>query len=98
MITVSVSQLVDAIMDADVYSSPTMNGGTDYLYNSLYKRLSRGEEVRLSELDYNSFELDDIDSMRELYSDVLESNENKAGSLAHTLWGLKPVTTAAAFV
>jgi len=97
MITVSVTQLVDAIMEADVYSLPNMSSGTDYLYNSLYKRLSSGEDVRLSEIDYNSFELDDINSMRKKY-DTLVTHKSKADSIANTLRELSPVVTAAAFV
>jgi len=97
MITVSVTQLIDAIMEADVYSLPSMSNGTDYLYNSLYKRLSSGEDVRLSEIDYNSFELDDISSMRKRH-DTLVTHESKADSIANTLRGLSPVVTAAAFV
>ena len=98
MITVSVKQLVDSIMEADVYKFPDMNEGTGYLYNNLYKRISNGEDVRLSQINYNAFELDDIDSMRDLYSDVLERNEYKTDSLARTLRGLSPAATAPAFV
>jgi len=98
MVTVSVKQLIEAIEDADVYKFPDMTEGTDYLYNGLYKRLSYGENVRLSEIDYDSFELDDIDTMREIYTDVLECNEIKTNSLAHTLRNMTPAVAAAAFV
>ena len=98
MITVSVSQLLSAIEDAEVFQFPSISAGADYLYNSLYRRLSQGEEARLSEIDYNAFGLDDIDTVRELYSDVLDSNESRAERLASTLRGLPPVVTATAFV
>lgn len=67
MVTVSVKQLLESIEEADVFKLPDMNAGTGYIYNSLYRRLTHGEDVRLSEIDYNAFGLDDIDTMRELY-------------------------------
>ena len=98
MVTVSVKQLISAIEEAGVYKPPDMTTGTEYIYNSLYRLLTRGEKVRLSEIDYSSFDLDDIDSMREIYSDVLEPNEHKADMLTRTLRGISPAVTAAAFV
>lgn len=98
MITVSVKQLMGAIEEADAFKLPDMSEGTDYLYNRLYKRLLHGEDVRLSEIDYRRFELDDVEIMRDLYADVLEPNENKAGAMARTLRSLQPVAAAAAFI
>ena len=98
MITVNVGQLVAAIEEADVFKLPGMSTGAEYIYNSLYRRLTQGENVKLSEIDYNSFELGDIDSMREIYFGVLEANEDKANTLAQILRGIPPVVTSAAFV
>jgi hypothetical protein len=98
MITVSIEQLVSAIEDAGFYTLPDMTEGAEYLYSSLYRRLSFGESVRLSEISYDSFELDDVDSMREIYTNNLEANEYKSSGITHTLRGLTPVTAAAAFV
>ena len=98
MITVSIKQLAEAIEEAGAYKLPDMNDGTDYVYNNLYRRLSGSENVRLSEIDYDRFELDDIDSMRELYSNVLEADEYKTDTLAHTLQEMTPTMVAAAFV
>ena len=98
MITVSVKQLLESIEDADVFSFPTMSEGTEYIYNNLYKRILHGDEVRLSQVNWDRFELCDIDSMRGLYSNVLETNEYKADSLANSLQKISPVVTTAAFV
>jgi 2-hydroxy-3-keto-5-methylthiopentenyl-1-phosphate phosphatase len=98
MITVSIKELVSAIEEADVFQFPSMSAGAEYIYNSLYGRLTRVEDVRLSEIDYNAFELDDIDTMRNLYSDVLEVNERRVDTLTSALRGIPPIVTAAAFV
>ena len=98
MITVNVSTLISAIEEAGAFSIPDMSAGTDYLYNYLYKRLSYGDDVHLSEINFYNFELDDVDSMRAIYSDVLETNEQKTEMLARSLRELKPATVAAAFI
>lgn len=98
MITVSVRQLVDAIEEADAFKLPEMSAGEEYIYNDLYKRLSYGENVKLSEIDYNRFELDDIDSIRDIYFNILEANENKADRITYTLHEISPTVAAATFV
>ena len=98
MITVSVKQLLEAIEESDAFKLPDMNAGANYIYNNLYGRLSRGEDLKLSQINWSSFELDDINTMRELYSESIEQDEYKADAMAHTLHGLSPVVTAAAFV
>ena len=98
MITVNVSQLMSAIEEAGAFEIPDMSEGTDYLYNKLYRRLSYGDDVRLSEINFYNFELEDVDSMRNIYSDVLEANEYKSETLARSLRELKPATVAAAYV
>ena len=98
MITVNVSQLMSAIEEAGAFEIPDMSSGTDYLYNKLYKRLSYGDDVRLSEINFYNFELEDVDSMRNIYSAVLEANEYKSETIARSLRELKPATVAAAYV
>ncbi len=91
MITVSTRKLVSAIEEADVFHLPDRNEGTRYIYDEIYKRLSNGIEVRLSKINFSSFELDDIDAMRDLYFDILETNENKAKELTHILQNIPPI-------
>ena len=98
MITVSVKQLVSAIAGADTFKLLDMNKGVDYLYNNLYMRLSQGEEVKLPEINFSGFEIDDVDAMRDVYFNVLEANENKVDTLVSTLRSIPPVVTSAAFV
>ena len=98
MITVSVSQLMSAIEEADAFKIPDMSEGTDYLYNKIYMRLSFGEDVRLSEINFYNFELNDVDNIRKLHSDVLEANEQKSEALVQSLRGLKPATVTAVYV
>jgi hypothetical protein len=98
MITVSVKQLVSAIEEADVFHLPDMTEGTRYLYDDIYRKLSGGNDVRLSELDFDRFELDDIESMRSLYSHTLEANDSKCEQLSRSLRGISPVAALSAFV
>ena len=98
MITVNIKQLLFAIEEADAFKLPDMSAGAEYIYNELYGRLSRDEDLRLSQINWESFELDDINTMRDLYSESIGQDEYKTAAMAHTLHGLSPVVTAATFV
>ena len=98
MITVNVSQLVDAIKEADVYRLPDMNEGTGYLYKNLYKRLTSGGDVTLSSLDFDAFDSEDIDSISDLHSNVFERDHYAANGIMSTLRNAAPVPRAVAYV
>ena len=97
MITVSTRQLVSAIEEAEAFRLPDMNEGASYLYHDLYKRLSEGMDLRLSEIDFDCFDLEDIDFIRELHSG-LEENESKAHTLTRALQDIPPAASTASFV
>ena len=98
MVTVDVKRLVSAIGEAEMFKLPGMNEGTRYLYDELYRPLSEGMERRLSEINFESFELDDVDSMRDIYCKILEENGRRADALARTLWDIPPIAAVSAFV
>lgn len=98
MITVSTKNLVAAIREADGFKLPDMNKGTGYLYNDIYRRLTRGEDVRLSEIDFDAFEADDLDSLNDLHSDVFERNYYAANSISSALRTIVPVCKAVGYV
>jgi hypothetical protein len=98
MITVSIKNLVSAIAEADVFKLPDMNEGTAYLYDGIYNKLSRNMEIRLSDIDYDAFEPEDIDSINRLYTDVFEKNACSAGNIMSTLRQVTPVHKAVAYV
>lgn len=98
MISVSTKALLSAIEEAEEFSLPEMNEGTKYLYDELYGKASRGMELHLSEIEFDRFELDDVDMMRDLYSEVLEDNERKASNITQRLANIPPAAAAAEFV
>lgn len=98
MISVSTTALLSAIEEAEEFSLPEMNDGTKYLYDELYGKVSRGMDLHLSEIEFDRFELDDLDTMRDLYSDTLEANERKADALSHDFAKIPPAACAAKFV
>jgi len=98
MITVSIKDFVEAIRETDTYTLPEMDEGTAYLYNSVYRRMSGGHDVRLSELNFDAFEQADVDSIRDLFSNVFEQNHYTAGGISSTLHSLAPVCKAVGYV
>ena len=98
MITVNVKQLVDAIRESDSYKIPDMNEGVGYLYSNLYERLYEGEDVTLSSLDFDAFEQGDINTLRDLHTNIFELNCHMAGSIMYTLKRVAPVSKAVNYV
>lgn len=98
MITVSVKNLVEAIQEADAFKMPDMNEGTAYLYDTIYNNLSRDMDVKLSEIDFDAFEAEDINFLNDLHSDVFERNYCAANGIMTTLQQLHPVCKAVGYV
>lgn len=98
MITVSTKRLVSAIEEAESFKMPDMNEGTAYLYNTIYSRLSQNIDVRLSDIDFDAFEAEDIDVLNDLHSDVFETNHCSANGIISTLRQVAPVSKAVGYV
>jgi len=90
MISLNIKQLAEAIRETNELRLPDMTAGTEYLYNRLYRKLSLGEDVRLSELDFNAFTDDDINSLSDLHMNIFEKNEHKANGIASELHRINP--------
>ena len=90
MITVNVKKLKEALVKVNEFRLPEMTAGTEYLYDRLYRKLSLDKDVRLSELDFNAFTDDDVDSLSDLYTNVFERNEDKANGITSELRRIKP--------
>jgi uncharacterized membrane protein len=98
MLTVSIRGLTEAIREADAFALPEMNAGTGYLYETVYRRMSKGHDVRLSELDFDAFEPEDIELFSDLYDDVFERNCCSADGIAGTLRAVAPVCNTVGYV
>ena len=98
MVIVDVKKLVEAIEEADAFDMPFMTQRSEYLYENLYLRLAREETVSLSEINFGSFELEDLDILHELHTNVLDVNESKADMLVRSLQALASAATAAVYV
>lgn len=98
MTMVSVKQLMSAIEEAEPFQMPEMNAGTHYLYDELYTRLTSGKQVQLSRIRFDRFELEDINFLRNLHSDTLEANVEKAEALARAVQDMPPVPGVSVFV
>lgn len=98
MITVNVKQLFEAIEEADVFSLPEMNTGTEYLYNNIYSHLFNGNDVTLSSLNFDAFASEDIDSLNGLHTDIFERNTYAANGIISTLRNTTPVSKSMVYV
>ena len=90
MITVNIAHLTQAVRDADSFTLPNMNSGTQYLYEIMYSRLTSGETVRLSEIDFRNFEYDDISAINSLHENVFGVSEAAADHITTELRKIPP--------
>jgi len=98
MITVSVKQLVSAIEEAEAFKLPDMSAGTQYLHESVYKLLSQNMGVKLSEIDFDAFDSEDIGSLCSLYSEVYERNGRLSRGIMYALQEAAPVCKAVGYL
>ena len=98
MLQVNLTHLKTAIDNANVFTLPEMDEGTEYLFVNIYLPLSRNETVTLSALDFDSFEADDIASFSDLYENVLEKNGYQAEGIMNTLRRVDSVCRGVAYV
>ena len=98
MITVSISHLTQAVKEADSFALPNMNYGTKYLYEIMYSRLASGETVRLSEIDFGSFEYGDISAINSLHENVFYPNEAAADHITTELRKISPAFNPVVYV
>jgi hypothetical protein len=75
-----------------------MNEGTGYLFKNIYCRLSSGEDVRFSDLDFNAFDAEDIDSLKDLFHNIFEECNYEINSIANALRQIAPVCKPSAYV
>jgi len=69
MLTVNVKQLMEAIHDQEAYADSVMNDSTSYLFDNVQRKLERNLSVRISDLDYDAFDLEDVDALADLYNE-----------------------------
>ena len=98
MIKVNVKKLAEAVGEAEAFRFPDMNTGTEYLYYKLYVRLTRGENVRFSELDFRAFRAEDIKSLHNLCENVFEKSIYTAIGIINDIQGIKPANAPVDFV
>ena len=98
MLQVNIRQLVAAVQEADPFALPEMSEGTSYLYNNIYDRLSRGENVWLSDLDFDAFTSEDIGSLDYLHDNILGNNGFQADCIIKTLRKITPLCRAEVYV
>jgi hypothetical protein len=97
MLTVSVKRLHDELVVAPVYEPPEINAGAQYIYDKLYDCHVTEIATKLSEINFEAFNLGDLD-------DFLTLNKDKGrhayavGQVAESFKKLKPAVIAGTFI
>jgi len=77
--------LADALSQAEPGEAVLAGGCSAYLLDKVFRPISRGEHVRLRDLDYSRFERGDISALSK-YNDALvkaiQASRERAGAIA----------------
>jgi hypothetical protein len=74
-----------------------MNTGTKYLFDNVYQRLANGEDVHLSELDFDCFVLEDVSTLQNIYNDEIERPSAQTQRVIQSLQNMEPICVAVSF-
>ena len=88
---------MEAIHEQEAYAEPEMEDGVAYLYENVQRKLSKNLSVHMSDLDFDAFELDDIDELAKRYRDNDERRYRTTAQTASQLSHMKPIPTPAAY-
>jgi hypothetical protein len=97
MLTISVKRIVDAITIAPTFTPPELNVGAQYIQEKIADRLARGNEVRLSEINFEAFDLEDIDGFQSFH-EHMGQHEHRCDQVAQAFFKLKPATVSGTFI
>jgi len=97
MLTVSVTQLLDALDTAPTYECPEMNAGAKYIHNILFDCHITERAIKLSEINFKAFDLGDIDDFLNFNSDM-GRHAYQTEQVAQLINALKPTVVSGTFV
>ena len=98
----SVSQLKTNIMSAEnqnlISNFEDLSAGEKHLYESLYLPLLTGKDIYIRDIDFDSFDSEDIQSFYHFFSQKLSESLNKIGNLCDCITGSAAKSTPVAFI
>jgi len=97
MLTISVEQLRDAITAAPVYKQPMLNTGAQYIYDKLLGYHKTGIPPKLSEINFEAFDIDDVDGFL-TFNTNMGRLTYEAGQIAQSFNNIEPAVVAGIFV
>jgi hypothetical protein len=97
MLSVCVKQLRDTLTSAPVYVQPKLSAGAQYIHDKFIDYNITGIAPMLSEIDFDSFTLDDTDAVLAFNSEI-SRHVYAVGKAAESFNKLKPAVVANTFV
>jgi len=98
MLKLNLTHLLASVQESPSFEFPEMNDGTRYLFKNIYCRISSGESVLLSDLDYDAFDNDDISSLQNLYSTVFRENGYRINCITKAVKRAIPTCKTTAYI
>jgi hypothetical protein len=97
MSAISIKYFTDALTMAPTFKHPEINAGAQYIYDKLFDCSITGESPRLSEINFDAFNLNDLDDFL-TFNSHMESHIYETAQVAKSLNKIKPAVVAGTFV
>lgn len=99
MLKLDVSKLVRTVSALDAYADPLENQcGVKYLHETLFTPLSNDQTLWLSDIDFNSFTLDDLEELEDYYHNTLIKHQRVAYHVCECMRKASPAVAKLSFI
>jgi hypothetical protein len=98
MLNINTDRLIEEIRAANSFEPPEMNTGVKYLYEKLYLPMAQDTTVKLSELDFDMFEDEDVCEIADLYDKYIEPISYNTERIIVTLNKLQPAKISTKYI
>lgn len=98
MLKLNVKKLTEAIAGLEAYAPLENNTGVKYLYEMLYIPMANNGRIRLCDIDFDAFTLDDIGEFEDYYDNKVYLHGNMTNHMSSKLRALQPVASKTRFI
>lgn len=95
----NIKKLTEAIAGLEAYKPPAEeNLGVKYLYDMLYTPIANGGSMRICDIDYDAFTLEEVGDFEDYYDKIIYGHGSTAYNLSNKLRTISPVASKTRFI
>ena len=95
---VHIPNLLSSIKNASAFELPKMSTGTKYIHDNVYMRFINDKDIRISGLNFNAFETDDIEAIVDLVIGDFNNSNQRFYEITNALRQTPPICKDVVYV